>query len=63
MEIKVMNKKLDIRFVLGALGCFGLCYKLVMGETGIEFSDSINEMFMFATVFIGGLVCLSLIKK
>jgi Na+/proline symporter len=61
--IKVMIKKIDIRFALGALGCFGLCYALIMGSTGVEFNDSLNEMFMFVITCIGGLICLALIKK
>jgi len=56
-------KKIDFRFVLGAIACFGLCYSLVMGKTGIEFQDAIAEMLMFIISFIGGLVCLSLIRK
>jgi len=58
-----MMKKIDFKFVLGAIACFTLCYALVMGSTGIEFQDAIAEMFMFTISFIGGLVCLSLIKK
>jgi hypothetical protein len=58
-----MMKKIDFRFVLGAIACFGLCYSLVMGKTGIEFQDAIAEMLMFIISFIGGLVCLSLIRK
>jgi len=58
-----MMKKIDFKFVLGAIGCFGLCYTLVMGETGIEFQDTIAEMLMFTISFMGGLICLSLIRK
>jgi hypothetical protein len=58
-----MMKKIDFKFVLGAIGCFGLCYILVMGSTGIEFQDAIAEMLMFIISFMGGLTCLSLIRK
>jgi energy-converting hydrogenase Eha subunit C len=58
-----MIKKIDIKFVVAAIACFVVAFQIISGTSGIKFADPINEMFTFALVSIGGIVCSALIKR
>ena len=58
-----MIKKIDIKFVVAAIACFVVAFQIINGTSGIKFADPLNEMFTFALVSIGGIVCSALIKK
>jgi hypothetical protein len=58
-----MLKKIDIKFLLGAVACFTVAFTIINGTSGIQFADPINEMFTFALVCMGGIVCLAATKR
>ena len=58
-----MLKKIDIKFLLGAVACFVIAFQIINGTSGIKFADPINEMFTFALVCMGGIICLAATKK
>jgi energy-converting hydrogenase Eha subunit C len=58
-----MIKKIDFKFLLGAVGCFIIGAQILNGTSGIYFADPLNEMFTFALVCVGGIICLAAIKK
>ncbi len=58
-----MIKKIDLKFVLGAVACFVIAFQIINGTSGIYFADPINEMFTFALVCVGGIVCVAASKK
>jgi hypothetical protein len=58
-----MLKKIDIKFLLGTVACFAIAFQIINGTSGIKFADPINEMFTFALVCMGGIICLAATKK
>ena len=58
-----MLKKIDFKFLGGAVACFFIAYRIINGTTGIYFADPLNEMFTFTLAGVGGLICLASIKK
>ena len=58
-----MIKKIDFKFLLGAVGCFIIGAQILNGTSGIYFDDPLNEMLTFALVCVGGIICLAAIKK
>jgi energy-converting hydrogenase Eha subunit C len=58
-----MIKKIDFKFLLGAVGCFIIGAQILNGTSGIYFADPLNEIFTFALVCVGGIICLAAIKK
>lgn len=58
-----MLKKIDFKFMFGAVACFVIGWTIINGTSGIAFADPINEMFTFALVCVCGIVCLAGIKK
>jgi energy-converting hydrogenase Eha subunit C len=58
-----MLKKIDFKFLLGAVGCFIIGSQIMNGTSGIYFADPLNEMLTFALVSVGGIICLAAIKK
>ena len=60
---KDIINKIDIKFLLGAVGCFIIGSQILNGTSGIKFADPINEMFTFALVGMGGIIFTALIKK
>ena len=58
-----MLKKIDFKFLLGAVACFVIAFQIINGTSGIAFADPINEMFTFALVCTGGIICLAATKK
>jgi hypothetical protein len=63
IEIKVMLKKIDVRFLIGAVISFTVAGLIINGKTGIAFADPLNEMLTFALACVMGIVCLAGIKK
>jgi energy-converting hydrogenase Eha subunit C len=61
--MKVMLKKIDFKFLFGAVACFIIGSQILNGTSGIYFADPLNEMLTFALVCVGGIVCLAAIKK
>ncbi len=61
--MKVMLKKIDFKFLAGAVVCFFVGAQIMNGTSGIYFADPINEMFTFALVCVGGIVCVAASKK
>ena len=58
-----MIKKIDLKFVLGAVACFVIAFQIINGTSGIYFADPINEMFFAALCFMGGIMGLAASKK
>jgi hypothetical protein len=58
-----MLKKIDIKFVLGAIASFTVAFLILQGKSGIHFVDPLNEMFTCAFASMLGLVCVAAIKK
>lgn len=58
-----MIKKIDFKFLGGAVACFFIAYRIINGTTGIYFADPLNEMLTFALVGVGGIICLANIQK
>ena len=61
--MKVMLKKIDFKFLAGAVVCFFVGAQIMNGTSGIYFVDPLNEMLTFALVSVGGIICLAAVKK
>ena len=58
-----MLKKIDFKFLAGAVVCFFVGAQIMNGTSGIYFADPLNEMLTFALVSVGGIIFLAAIKK
>ena len=58
-----MLKKIDFKFLFGAVECFIIGSQILNGTSGIYFADPLNEMLTFALVSVGGIICLAAVKK
>ena len=65
IEIKVMMKKFDIKFLVGGVLSMLVGIFTVTGhvQNVIHFADPINEMFFAALCFMGGIMGLAASKK
>lgn len=58
-----MLKKIDIKFLLGAIGCFTVGGLIMYGKSGIAFADPLNEIFVFTLACTMGIFMVAGIKK
>lgn len=58
-----MLKKIDFKFLFGAVACSIIAFQILNGTSGIAFADPLNEMLTFALVSVGGIICLAAVKK
>jgi len=54
-----MLKKIDFKFLSGAIGCFIVSGLIMYGKTGIAFAGPDNEMFCFALACVMGVFMLA----
>jgi hypothetical protein len=54
-----MLKKINFKFLSGAIGCFIVGGLIMFGKTGITFADPLNEMFCFVLVSVAGIFLLA----
>jgi hypothetical protein len=54
-----MLKKINFKFLSGAIGCFIVGGLIMFGKTGITFADPLNEMFCFVLACVMGIFMLA----
>ena len=54
-----MLKKIDIKFLIGAIGCFTVGGLIMYGKTGVVFAGPENEMFCFVLASVMGIFMLA----
>ena len=58
-----MLKKIDFKFLTGAVLSFTVAGLIINGKSGIAFADPINEMFTFCLACVMGIICFAATKK
>jgi hypothetical protein len=54
-----MLKKINFKFLIGAIGCFTVSGLIMFGKTGITFADPLNEMVCFVMACVVGIFMLA----
>jgi hypothetical protein len=54
-----MLKKINFKFLIGAIGCFTVSGLIMFGKTGITFADPLNEMVCFVIANVLGIFLLA----
>lgn len=54
-----MLKKIDFKFLIGAIGCFTVGGLIMYGKTGVVFAGPENEMFCFVLACVMGIFMLA----
>jgi hypothetical protein len=54
-----MLKKINFKFLIGAIGCFIVSGLIMFGKTGITFADPLNEMVCFVMACVVGIFMLA----